>query len=185
MRKTLSFPVMVLTACLLMARPLEAQDGPGGIIDWIHRLSGPMMLSLGGSYAWEVHDDGARVRIGAVLGLPVASDDKIGDDQKLNLFSFQPAVELPIPRLPLEVKTGVNIHRFGGKGHDPVWHLSFPIYGQFRFAVDGDETLFLRIAPGVQYFPAFGYDDFNGEIDVNRSGGEWTTALQVGFDFIR
>ncbi|MGD2121226.1 MAG: hypothetical protein PVJ76_05765 [Gemmatimonadota bacterium] len=186
MRKLASCSVLVLTTCLMMAQPLEGQKrGPGGIIDWIHRLSGPSMLALGGSYSWEIEEGGTRVRVGAVLGFPVARKDRIGDDQKLNMFSLQPSAEFPIFNSPVEVKTGLNIHRFGGTGHDPVWHLSVPLYLQLRLAVDSDQNLFLRIAPGFQYFPAFGYFDFDREIEVNRDGGEWTFAIQAGLDFMK
>jgi hypothetical protein len=186
MRRFPHWSVAVLATCLVMTQPLQAQKrGPGGIIDWIHRLSGPSMLALGGSYSWEFEEDGARFRFGAVYGFPVARKDRIGDEQKLNMFSFQPSAEFPILNSPVEVKTGVNIHRFGGKGHDPVWHLSVPLYLQLRLPLDNDRRLFLRIAPGIQYFPAFGYDDFIREIQVNREEGELTAALQVGLDFIR
>ncbi len=186
MRKSISRSVLVSAACLLAVQPLSAQrQGPGGIIDWIHRLSGPSMLGFSGSYFWEFEEDGPRFRFEGALRFPVAREDRIGDDHKLNMFSFQPSVEIPIRGGPFEVKTGVNINRFGGKGHDPVWHLTVPLYGQLRFAVDNEQNLFLRLAAGVHYFPAFGYNDFDGEIMVNREEGEGTLALLLGLDFMR
>lgn len=187
MRKSVSRSVLVFAACLVAAQPLTAQDkrGPGGIIDWIHRLSGPSMLGPAASYAWELGEKRARFRFEAAYRIPVARKEKIGDDHKLNMFSLQPSLEVPVFG-PAELKSGINIHRFGGKGHAPVWHLSVPLYAQLRIALDKpDNSLFLRIAAGVHYFPAFPYDAFDRGIEVTRRKGEGSFALLGGLDFMR
>lgn len=186
MRKIAAVFVLALATCMLAIQPLTAQkeSGPGGIIDWIHRLSGPSMLGPAASYSWELREDGPRFRFEGALRFPVGGDEEIGEAHSLNMFSLQPSVEFPLFG-PFELKSGINVHRFGGRGHKAVWHLSFPLYGQFRFPVDSNQRLFLRIAAGIQYFPAFGYQDFGGEIRVNRRNGEGTFALQAGLDFMK
>ena len=184
MRKLAFCSMLVLMTCLMSAQPLTAQKrGPGGILDWIHKLSGPSMLGMGGSYSWTVGEK-TRFRLEGAYRIPVTRKETIDEGHSLNMLSLQPSLEIPIIWY-FEIKTGINVHRFGGDGHSAEWNTSIPLYAQFRFPVDTNETLFLRVAAGLHYFRGFDDDAFDGGVHVNRDGGEGTVALLVGLDFMR
>lgn len=187
MKKLVSTLSLVLTVCLFTARPLAAQGG--GVIDWIHRLSGPSMLGPTGSFFWEREQ--FRIRVNVSGRLPVGfQDSTIDDDHNLNMLSLQPAVEIPICGGPFEVGLGIAGHRLGGDGHDPVYHLSFPLFGQLRVPVGTSGRWFFRFGAGTHYFLSFDEEDFLGEneqpgIQVKTDGGEFVFGLILGLDYRR
>ena len=185
MRKLAYCSVLVAVACLGTVRPILAQDdGGGGFLDWIHRLSGPSMLGPAASYYWGF--GGVRIRVAADLRFPVGfKDHTIEPDHSLNMFSLQPSLEIPVAGGPFEVAAGIGLHRLGGKGHDAVYHLSIPFYGQFRFPLDAREVWFLRIGLGAHYFPSFSNKDFNGGVHVKTDGGELGFGMILGLDYRR
>ena len=184
MRKLAFCSMLVLMTCLMSAQPLTAQErGPGGFLDWLHKLSGPSMTGMGGSYWWTVGER-ARFRLEGAYRIPVARKETIDAGHGLNILSLQPSFEIPIIWY-LEIKTGINVHRFGGEGHSAEWNTSIPLYAQIRYPVDTNETVFLRIAAGLHYFRPFADDAFDGGVQVNRGSGEGTLALLVGLDFMR
>ena len=181
--KKLVFPwTLLLAVSLATVQPASAQ---GGVIDWIHRLSGPSMLGPALSYQKELIEDGLRFRLTAAYRVPVGAYDKIEFNHSLNMVSLQPAIEIPI-REPFEINAGLAFHRFGGSGHDPVFHWSIPVYGQLRVAT---EDLMFRFGLGGHYFPTFSEEDFRGEgettpgVHVNSDGGEFSLALYLGVDW--
>jgi hypothetical protein len=159
----------------------EDGGGLGGFLDWIHKLSGPSMLGPAGSWYWE--GETVRFRIAGAYLVPVASDDKIDDGHTLNMLSLRPLLEVPVWG-PLEVGAGLDVHRFGGKGHSPVVGLSIPLYGQLRFAVGSREKWYPRIGLGARYFPSFEAGDFNQGVHVKTDGGEVTFAVMLGLDYV-
>ncbi len=183
MKKLLALSVLVMTATLF--GPVAAagqQEGGGGFLDWIHRLSGPGMIGPGASLFLEWNT--VRVRVAGAYLVPL-NDDKIDDDHTFNMFSLRPSLELRVHG-PLEVSAGVDLHRFGGDGHDPVYKLSVPAYGQLRIPLDTEGRWFLRVALGGRYFPSFDPDDFDGGISgLKTDGGEVSFAGMLGLDYVR
>jgi hypothetical protein len=185
LKKHLFCSMVAVMVCLASAQPVEGQDkrGGGGLIDWIHRLSGPSMLGPTGSYYWEWET--IRLRINVSGRLPVGfKDSTIDDEHSVNMVSLQPTLEIPICG-PFEVGAGVALNRFGGKNHDAVYDLSIPVFGQLRFPVDAAENWFLRIGLGGHYFPSFDEEDFGGGVTVKTDGGEITLGAILGLDYRR
>ncbi|MCJ7627520.1 MAG: hypothetical protein MUO50_03930 [Longimicrobiales bacterium] len=183
MKKHLFRSMLAVVVCLAGAQPLVGQDGGGGFIDWIHRLSGPSMVGPAVSYYSTLSERGVRFRITGAYRVAVASDDQIEPDGSgINMFSIQPAIEFPIVG-PLEVNAGVALHRFAGDFDDAFWHWSVPIYPQIRIPLGEDSRLSVRLGLGVHYFPKFDADDFVPlTVTVKRNRGEWSKAFFAGLD---
>lgn len=179
MRKFVYCSIFALVACLATTQPASGQKA-GGIIDWIHRLSGPSMLGPTVSYYWQA--ERVRFRISGSARFPVGFKSKIDEGHTLNMLSLQPTLEIPVCG-PIEVTAGLGLHRLGGSGHDAVYHLSIPVLGQLRFPVNESETFFLRFGAGGQYFPSFDDDDFDGGVHVKTNGDEITFTAILGFDY--
>jgi hypothetical protein len=160
---------------------LSGQEG-GGFLDWIHRLSGPGMIGPGGSGFWQ--GETFRFRVAGAYLFPV-SDDKIEAGHTLNMLSLRPSVEVPV-RGPFEISAGVDLHRFGGEGHEAVVKLSVPVYGQLRVPLGARGNWFLRAAVGGRYFPSFEVDDFEGAVrGLKTDGGEVSLGAMLGLDYVR
>jgi hypothetical protein len=179
MRKFVNCSIFALVACLATTQPASGQKA-GGIIDWIHRLSGPSMLGPTVSYYWQA--ERVRFRVNGSARFPVGFKSKIDQEHSLNMLSLQPTLEIPLYRR-IEVTAGLGLHRFGGSGHDAVYQISIPVLGQLRFPVNTSETLFLRFGMGGHYFPSFDDDAFDGGVDVKTDGGEITFTAILGFDY--
>ena len=78
MNRPLAFALVILTT-LGVPRGLQAQEGWGGILDFINRLSGPRMVGVAGSYFHPVSET-ARFRISAAFLTRVGSDDVVEPD---------------------------------------------------------------------------------------------------------
>ena len=181
MKKIVVTSTFLLLSCLVTPQPGLGQRGPGGIIDWIHKLSGPSMIGPAASYYWTVGERG-RFRASAVGRLPIGIGDTVEQDHTVNMLSLQPSFEYRIVG-PMELNAGLALHRFGGRGHDPVWHYSVPVYGQLRTSVDQNDEWFFRLGLGLHYFPSFDEEDFDGGVTVSTDGGEVSFAIIVGFDY--
>jgi len=181
MNKLAACWILVVVACLAGPRPAAGQDdGIGGFLDWIHRLSGPSMLGPAGSWYWDWET--LRVRVAGAYLFPVAPGDKIAEGYGLNMLSLRPSLEIPVWG-PLEVSAGLDLNRFGGKGHSPVVDLAVPLYGQLRFAVGSEARWYPRIGVGARYFASFEDGDFNDSIRVKRDGGELSFHAILGVDY--
>ena len=132
MKKLRGLSMFVGMVILCLPRPAVGQDF-GAFLDWIHKLSGPGMIGPGASVFWEA--ERARFRLSGAYLVPV-SDDKIEPGHSFNMLSLRPAVEIKSSG-PWEASVGVDLHRFGGDGHDAVVKLSVPFYGQIRTSVGG------------------------------------------------
>lgn len=184
MKRLVFCSIVAVMVCLANAQPVVGQDedGGGGLIDWIHRLSGPSMLGPGASYYWRWEK--IRFRINLSARFPVGfKDSTIDDDHGLNMLSLQPTLEIPIGG-PLDFGVGIAGHRLGGD-HDAVYHLSIPVFGQLRFPVGSSGNWFLRIGLGGHYFPSFDVEDFDGGVRVETDGGEFTLGVILGLDYKR
>jgi len=82
------------------------------------------------------------------------------------------------------------LNRLGGEGHDAVYHLSIPVFGQLRKSL-GDGPWYLRVGVMGHYFPAWDEDGFfrAGEeepgVVVETEGGEFSLGLTFGLDYVR
>lgn len=180
MKKLAVIWILVVTAWFAVPQPTAGQeDGRGGFLDWIHRLSGPSMLGPGGSWyrEWET----VRFRLAGAYLFPLCSD-KIDPDHSLNMLALRPSVEFPI-RGPVEISTGLDLLRLGGDGHDAVYHLSIPLHAQVRVPVGSGDRWLLRMGLGARYFPSFDEEDFDGGVRLKTDGGEVTLAAILGFDY--
>jgi hypothetical protein len=183
MKKMLVLPVLAAMASL--GSPVAAagqEEGGGGFLDWIHRLSGPGMMGPGVSLFWQ--GETIRLRVAGAYLVPL-NDDKIDPDHTFNMVSLRPSVEVPVWS-PFEISAGADLHRFGGEGHDAVVKLSVPVYGQLRVPLGLRGNWFLRVALGGRYFPSFDPDDFDGAISgLKTDGGEVSLGGMLGLDYVR
>jgi len=183
MKKLLALSVLAMTASLWSPVAAAGQEeGGGGFLDWIHRLSGPGMIGPGATLfrTW----DKVRVRVAGAYLAPIC-DDKIDPDHTFNMLSLRPSVEIPVHG-SFEISAGVDLHRFGGDGHDAVVKLSVPVYGQFRVPLGLRSNFFLRLAVGGRYFPGFDATDFGGAVrGLKTDGGEVSFAGMLGIDYVR
>ena len=158
--------------------PAQAQSRLGGVLDWIHRLSGPQFVGPALSYA--VGSERARFRASGAYRWSFASEDQIDPDGGLTQFSITPSGEIRIWRW-LEGSVGIGIHRYGGDA-DGFWHWSIPVVAQGLFPVS-DRTD-VRGGLGWHYFPEFESDDFSPlMVTAPRDGGEWVFTLFGGVDW--
>ena len=148
---------------LVVATPADAaaQSRLGGLLDWVHKLSGPQFIGPALSYA--VGNDAARFRISGAYRWSFSSEDAIDpDDATITQLTIHPAGEFRIWEsqgrgFRLEGNAGVALHRFMGDS-DGFWHWSLPVYLQSLVPVS--DRLDLRIGAGGHYFFEFGDDDF-------------------------
>ncbi|HSG47498.1 MAG TPA: hypothetical protein VLA43_06800 [Longimicrobiales bacterium] len=186
MNRLLASALLIL-ATLGAPTGLQAQEGWGGIIDFINRLSGPRMVGVAGSYFHPVSEH-ARFRISAAFLTRLGSDDVVEpDDAAVRMFSIKPALEIPL-KDPLELSVGASLHRFFGDADEGFWHGSFPVHLQLRLplsqARDGS-GLHLRAGVGAEYFMEFDADDFAPVVvDWSTDGGEFELVAFLGFDWV-
>lgn len=180
--------VLLILATLGAPAGLQAQEGWGGIIDFINRLSGPQMIGVAGSYFRPVTEH-ARFRISGAFLTRVGSDDVVEpDDAAVRMISIKPAVEIPFGDTPLELSVGASLHRFFGDADEGFWHGSFPAHLQLRLplsqARDGT-GLHLRAGAGVEYFTEFDAADFAPVVvDWSTDGGKFEFVAFLGFDWV-
>jgi hypothetical protein len=158
---------------------LSAQD-LGGFLDWLHKLSGPRFLGAGltGVYTFP-GEAGIRLRLSGVYRTSISESGEVTPaDANITMLSVQPALELPVQKIPIDFGVGFALHRFGG---DAVgfWHYSVPIYVQLRPRSAG------RVSPlfgiGIDVFPKFEQADFAPlTVTVSRVDSEAVLHLFAG-----
>lgn len=185
MRSIVTSSVLALVTCAVLVPPAQAQeDGVGGIIDWIIRMSGPAMIGPAGSY-FHQFSNGARIRLSVVYRASVGSDDAIDPDgSSINALTFGPDVEVPVTG-PFEIGAGATVNRFGGDVDKGFSKWSFPFFGQARAPLGAERAWYLRGGFGVEYFTKFDQADFSPlTVDVSTSSGEWAPFAFLGVDFV-
>lgn len=185
MRRLILLSLLVTGSMMFVAEPTEAQtSGTGGIIEWIHKLSGPQFIG-GGITGWGTlkATSGIRARLSVLHRWSVDEAEEVTPEASLTMLTFQPALELPLKDVPVELGVGMAIHRFQ-KNIDPFWHYSFPVYVQGMFPVNRSGSLLLRPGVGVHIFPAFGPNDFAPlAVAVSRDKAEVVLHIYFGVDF--
>ena len=171
-------PLIALALAAAVPAPAHAQDRLGGVLEWIHRLSGPQFIGPAVSYARG--NEAARFRLSGAYRWSFSSEDQIDpSDAGLTMFSLTPAGEFRVWNW-LEAGAGVGAHRYGGDA-DGFWHWSIPLYAQAM--VPMSDRLDARIGLGWHYFFEFGADDFAPlVVTAPRDGGEWVFTLFGGVD---
>ncbi|MDH3292458.1 MAG: hypothetical protein OEO20_15550 [Gemmatimonadota bacterium] len=159
--------------------------GAGGILDWIHKLSGPQFFGVGiTAYGTLQGESGIRARLSVVHRWSIDEEEEvIPPESNITMWTLQPTLEFPLKDVPLELVVGVAFHRFQ-KDVDPFWHYSVPVLIQGRFPVNSSKSVLLRPGVGIHVFPAFGPNDFLPlNVDVSRDTAELVLQLFVGIDF--
>ncbi|HSM59665.1 MAG TPA: hypothetical protein VK849_02660, partial [Longimicrobiales bacterium] len=186
MRSIVSRAALVVLACTALPHQARAQeeDGVGGVIDWIIRLSGPGLVGPAISY-FHQFEAGVRVRFSLAYRVSENSDDAIEPDgSSINALTLRPDLEVPI-RGPLEVGAGVSVNRFGGDIDQGFWHASIPVFLQVRAPFDAAGPWRARAGLGLEYFMEFDAADFDPlTVDVSTSGGEWAPIAFIGVDYV-
>jgi hypothetical protein len=179
MKRVLAWVGVALLLTLSAPSAAVAQSRMGGLLDWIHKLSGPQFIGPTLSYA--VGGEAARFRLSGSYRWSVWSEDAIDPaDGSITMFSVEPAGEFTLYRW-LEARAGVALHRYMGDS-DGFWHWSLPVYLQGLVPVS--DRLDLRLGAGGHYFFEFGPDDFLPLIvEAPRDGGEFTWAFYAGVDW--
>ena len=184
MKRIVSWAGMVLLLSLAAPAGVDAQSRIGGLLDWIHKLSGPQFIGPSVSYA--TGGDAARFRVTGAYRWSFASDDVIDPDGTITQLTIQPTGELRIwapegNAFRLEGTAGVALHRYMGDS-DGFWHWSVPVYLQGLVPVSTGRDL--RLGAGGHYFFEFGPDDFLPlDVEAPRDGGEFTWAFYAGLDW--
>jgi hypothetical protein len=172
----------VALAGLVPAQPVGAQDeGIGGLLDWINKLSGPRMVgpALTG---WIALNDDFVVRGSVAARWSSTTDESIRPtDNRVSMVSLQPTVEYRISEAA-RLGAGFAFHHFGGDA-DGFWHPSFPLYTQVRFPMESRWKAVVTV--GAQVFTEFDAADFDPLIvDVSRDGAEASLWLSAGVEYV-
>ena len=184
MNKLLLSTLVVLAPVLMHTQPAAGQ---GGVIDWIHRLSGPSMLGPSLSHFWETETIRFRMTVSGRWAVGF-KEGTIAKDHSVNMFAIQPTVEVPLCG-PFEAGAGFAFNRLGGRGHDAVWKPTIPFYGQIRHPINMAGTWLIRVGVGGHLFPSFDESDFRGPEDsdpgvtVETDGVEVTFGMILGLDY--
>ena len=152
----------VLVGLLVLggAGKLAAQDlDLGGILDWLHKLSGPRFVGAGLTAVYTIPGEaGIRLRLSGVYRTSISESGEVTPaDANITMITVQPAVEFPVQKIPIDFGVGFALHRFGGDAAG-FWHYSVPIYAQFRPRGPRRVTPLLGI--GIHIFPKFNATDF-------------------------
>jgi hypothetical protein len=184
MRKFVTSALFLTLLFLTQASSVQAQeDGPGGILDWIHKLSGPSMIGPAGSWHY-TFESGTRIRGGAAYRFPLASGETMTEGYSLHQFSLQPEIEIPLSG-PLGISAGLGLHWFFGDPEETVFNWSIPVLAQVRFPIDEEDLWFFRFGMGPMYFGSFDPEDFGDDVMVDLDGGELTFGVIIGVDYVR
>jgi hypothetical protein len=186
MTRLIAYTVLFVGLTLAGSEATAAQSaGAGGILDWIHKLSGPQFIGGGiTAYGTLKGESGIRARLSVLHRWSVDEAEEVTPpDANITMWTVQPSLEFPLKDVPIELAVGIAVHRFQ-KDVDPFWHYSVPVSVQGRFPVNGSRSLFLRPGISINIFPAFGPDDFQPlDVDVSRDKGEVVLQLFFGIDF--
>lgn len=182
LRQVLTCSCTLIVMAVALPSAVHAQR-PGGLLDWIHKLSGPQFIGPALSYA--TGGEAARFRISGAYRWSFASDDVMDPDGSITMFSLQPTGEFKLFQAwsaPIEAGLGLGLHRFGGDV-DGFWHFSIPIYAQALVPLS--DRLDLRVGLQTHYFFEFGDDDFSPiAVDVRRNRGEFVNPTpMIGIDW--
>lgn len=173
----------LVTASLLSALPVRAQDdeGIGGLLDWINKMSGPRMVGPAVT-GWIALDDDFVVRGSVAARWSSTTDESISPtDNRVSMVSLQPALEYRLHEMT-RLGVGLAFHRFGGDA-EGFWHLSVPLYTQVRFPMESRWKAVVSV--GAQVFPEFEADDFAPLIvDVSRDGPEASLWMSAGVEYV-
>ncbi|MBT8397376.1 MAG: hypothetical protein HKO65_12950 [Gemmatimonadetes bacterium] len=185
--KKLTFGILLMAlGCLISFQPVVGQDGdggPGGFIDWIHKLSGPRMVGPGASFYWEYEK--VRLRFAGVYRVSVSDLDAPYEDADIHMVSIQPSIDFKLGG-DWAINAGAALHWFGGDFDRAFWHWSFPLYLQWRPELESlREGFFFRVGAGYHYFLKFHERDF-GELPtgVDKESGEFSFPnFSIGFEY--
>ncbi|MEJ2541849.1 MAG: hypothetical protein P8188_18095, partial [Gemmatimonadota bacterium] len=90
MKRILKYLAVALLLPLAAPSSAAAQSSVGGLLDWVHKLSGPQFIGPTLSYA--VGGQGARFRISGSYRWSFSSEDAIDpDDGSITMLSIEPA----------------------------------------------------------------------------------------------
>lgn len=197
-RKTFVVPLVLALAGLGRADAGVAQEsGLGAFLDWIHKMSGPGFVGVGGSYWIERQGEplaradpghrepGIRLRLSLIHRVSYNENDTTrADEPRINMSTAQATVEFPLPRIPFEFGVGFAVHYFsGGDLDDNVVHVSVPVLGQYRIR-RADWNFVPRIGLAVNVFPAFDPVDFQPlQVPFPRRGAEAVLNFFFAVDF--
>lgn len=175
-------------ACVLTATPLDAaaqeRSGAGGIMDFIHKLSGPQFFGGGVTGYWRPSDAPLQARLTAVLRSSIREEGEVvPDDANITMTTLQLGLEYLLPRVPVNLAGAVAYHRFGGDA-DTFWHPSFPFEAAARIPPIGGRVV-IRPAIGYHIFPGFDTADFEPlVVSVSRDETEYVRYYSLTIEVI-
>ena len=77
-----------------------------------------------------------------------------------------------------------SVRRVALRFDEPFWHVSVPLYAQWRFPI-GSSNWDLVAMGGFHYFFEFDDDDFAPlTVDVSTDGGEFTEWFGIGAEYV-
>ena len=168
---------LIALALATAPTPAHAQDRLGGVLEWIHRLSGPQFIGPSVSYA---RGEEVGFRLALAYRWSVASDAQIDPDGRLTMLSLTPTIEFGVLD-QLRLGTGAAAHRYGGDV-DGFWHWSVPVYAQGVFPASN--SMDVLVGAGAHYFFEFEADDFSPRtVTAPRDGGELVPMLFAGLQW--
>ncbi len=166
------------------AAEYEAESPVDGFYEWLHRLSGPQFLGVGGALQQTLGCTPiVRVELSFARRWSFASDDRIDPDgSNINMRSLQVVLALLPRHIPVNVGAGLALHQFSG-GFDTFWHPSLPVQADLRLPWT-TRHLMPRIGGAVHFFPPFnGHNFLPLNVTVNREGTRLTWVLKGSVDY--
>lgn len=178
-----------LMGAVLLTSVSPGVQAQGGILDWISKLSGPEVTSLGGFLDYCLKKpEGSRWRScgtrsfmlrGSVAHSLTSASEPEGASEDVHLLQLQPSVIYRTKKLDLEL--GYGLYRFYGEGykdflrHAPVVSVAFKI-------PTGEASFFLGLK-GRYFTEEIGARDFGGFEASRQSGGEVNWGVFVGIQW--
>jgi hypothetical protein len=179
---------LVMLLSLAGTGSLQAQVG--AIIDWINKLSGPMVLRGGPTLTvgGQAPDERLRVRTAFMYGFTFDRSGSVEPEgASIRMLSIQPMLEVTIHKY-VDLGAGVSANYFFGDMGDSFWRPSFPIVASVRPSPKNDHVLLsgLRVGGGVHIFPHFAQGDFDPlTVNVKYEGTEFSLTFFAATEFYR
>jgi hypothetical protein len=174
------------------AGSLSAPAGAtGGVLDWISKLSGPEVFSLMGQVDWCTVKDVKGPRwlycsnrewaLRGALGRSFeTSNEPLGSSGDIDLWQIHAGGVYLTKLVHYELTYGA--YHFGGTGFESFWRHSLLTGAAFQIPIN--DRVGAELGVRVRYFTErFLGQDFGGEPEPERGGGEFNVGLFAGFGF--
>lgn len=174
-------------ACILLGGFHDDVAAQGGILEFLHKLSGPEFLGAGITLPYPLSDTRSfRARLSLIHHWSINEEGEVAPVTDITMNTIQLTGEFLIDRL--DINAGVAMHRFAADEFEDFWHPSFPVQLAVRpfrrgLCAARDLCLVPRLGAGFHVFPGFADSDFTPlNVDVSRDDPELVGNLFIAVD---